>query len=144
MFYSPIAQIGAVIMALVCILGLFRGELALRLASGVLGFAWVASEALEDWNGQHKAQPAILLIDIAFTAFMVVVVTRTRTQWPKYALAANALIVTTHLSALVGPQVTRWDFFTLYYALSYAVLAAFAYGALAEAPPRRLVRRQNV
>jgi hypothetical protein len=139
MFYSPIAQVGVIVMALVCALGIIRGELALRLASALLSFAWVASEALEDWNGQHKAQPAILAIDIAFTIFMVVVVTRTRTQWPKYALAINALIVATHLGALVGPQVTRWDFFTLYYALSYAVLAAFAYGALAEAPARGLV-----
>jgi hypothetical protein len=68
---------------------------------------------------------------------MIFVVTRTRTQWPKYALAANGLIVATHLGALIGPQITRWDFFSLYYALSYAVLAAFAYGALAEAPARR-------
>jgi predicted branched-subunit amino acid permease len=137
MFYSPIAQIGVIVMALICILGLLRGELALRLTSGLFVFDWVGSEALEDWNGQHKAQPTILSIDIAFTAVMVVVVMRTRTQWPKYALVANALIVTTHLGALVGPQVTRWDFFTLYYALSYVVLATLLYGALAEAPTRR-------
>ncbi len=137
MFYSLIAQIGAVVMALVCLLGLFRGELALRLASGLFMFDWVGSEALEDWNGRHKAQPAILWIDIAFTAFLVVVVMRTRTQWPKYALAANTLIVATHLGALIGPKVTRWDFFTLYYGLSFAVLAALLYGALVEAPVRR-------
>jgi len=138
MFHSPIAQVGVILMALVCIIGLLRGERALKITAAVLFFAWVASEAAEDWNGQHKAQPTILLIDIAFTVFLAIVVTRTRTQWPKYALAANALIVTTHLGALVGPQVTRWDFFTLYYALSYAVLAALLYGALAEAPVKRL------
>jgi hypothetical protein len=134
MFYSPISQIGAIVMALVCLLGLIRGELALRLTSGLFVLDWVGSEALEDWRAQHKAQPAILAIDVAFTVFMVFVVMRTRTRWPKYALAANALIVATHLGAMIGPQVTRWDFFSLYYALSYAVLASLAYGALAEAP----------
>lgn len=123
-------------MTVICIIGLLRGEFALRLSSGLFMLDGFGSEALEDWNGRHKAQPSILAIDIAFTIFMVFVVARTRTQWPKYALAANTLIVTTHLGALVGPQVTRWDFFTLYYALSFAVLAALLYGALAEAPVR--------
>jgi len=137
MYYSAITQIGVTVMTAICVLGLFRGELALRLSSGLFMLDGLGSEALEDWNGRHKAQFGILAIDIAFTAFLVVVVMRTRTQWPKYALAANTLIVATHLGALIGPKVTRWDFFTLYYGLSFAVLAALLYGALVEAPVRR-------
>jgi hypothetical protein len=144
MYYSAITQIGVITMTVICVFGLFRGELALRLSSGLFMLDGLGSEALEDWNGGHKAQPDILAIDIAFTLFMVVVVMRTRTQWPKYALAANALIVATHLGALIGPKVTRWDFFTLYYGLSFAVLAALLYGALAEAPRRRLVAPESV
>jgi len=138
MFHDLTLQIGLIILAVITLVVIFRGEIALRIATAALVLNVISCELAEDWNGHHKAQPVILEIDIAYSVLLLIVVFRTKTRWPQVAAVAQILIVATHLGALVGPQVTRWDFFTLYYALSYAVLAALLYGALAEAPVKRL------
>ncbi len=133
MFLSLTSEIGLGVMLLVGATALLAGGWPERCAGAVLTIAWVLSEALEDFDFAHKAQPVIFGIDCSLLVGFLALLVCTRRRWVVWAFAYQGLMVLTHVAAAMMPDVSRWDFFVAYYVWTYAVLVALLAGVVFEA-----------
>lgn len=133
LFHSTLARVGVVCMAAVCVYAWMRGRRPERRTALALAIAWIASEALEDFNGHHAAQPMVFGVDLLYGGFLFVLMVRSGRQWLVWAFTYQSLVVLTHLAAILDPYADRWTFFTAYLVWSYLQLAALAVGTTLEA-----------
>jgi hypothetical protein len=133
MFHSTLSRIGLAAMAAVCSYAFWRGRRPERWAAIALAFAWIASEALEDYNVAHAAQPIVFAIDVAYDGLLFWLLIDARREWVLWAFAYQSFVVLTHLAAILDPYADRWTFFTAYLVWSYLELGALALGVALEA-----------
>ena len=139
MFASLTSQIGLAVMLMVGVTAILAGGWPERATGAVLTIAWVLSEALEDFNFTHKAQPVIFGIDCSLLIGFLALLVCTRRRWVVWACAYQGLMVLTHVAAALMPEVRRWDFFIAYYVWTYAVLVALVAGVVFEARPTEVL-----
>jgi hypothetical protein len=132
MFHSTLSRFGLAAMLAVCSYAVWRGRRPERWAAIALALAWVASEALEDFNLAHTAQPMVFAIDVAYDGLLFWLLLGTRREWVLWAFAYQSFVVLTHLAAILDPYADRWTFFTAYLVWSYLELAALAIGVAVE------------
>ncbi len=132
MFSSTTSLVGVCVMLMVCATAILAGRWPERLAGSVVAVAWILSEALEDFDLAHKAQPMIFGIDCVLALGFLLMLVSTRRTWVVWAFAYQMLIVLTHVGAALMTEVSRWDFFVSYYVWSYAVIAALLAGVVFE------------
>ena len=133
MFVTLTSVLGALAMAAVCLYALARGRWPERLGASTLALNWVSCEAVDQWHPATTTQPYIFGIDCAYDLLLLVLALRTNRIWTVGALAFQTFIVATHVATIFDPLLDRLGFFSIYYSLSYGVLASLALGTRFEA-----------
>lgn len=135
--WSPILYL--LVMALVCMRGVWLGAWETRLLAGCYAAASLASLAAvrPPWA---RPQWGVAAIDLAFFLLAVVVIFRSRRLWPVLIGAAQLLVLATHGAfAAAGGHLGADAYFTVLAVWTYAIILCLA-GATWD--DRRGARRQ--
>lgn len=128
MFLTPAAQIGAVIMALTCLLAAWGGRQQGFVAATAFA-GWVISAAIQDRSFQHP-QYATFVLDAVLMIVWVVLAVRWRRGWLTWMAAFQCLTMATHIAAMVDDRIWARASITAYMVWSYLSLAALAWGGI--------------
>lgn len=125
---SPLAMIGFVVMALVCLYALIKGGRPEKIVAIVIAVAWAASSLLQDRIHILSPQWGVAWLDVVLFAVLVIMALRWRRVWLIFASATQLLTAATHFTALLDPRIFALAIITAYYIWSYATLGALAWG----------------
>lgn len=145
MFTTLSAQIGAALMAAVCLYAAAsRGRPQVLAAVGV-AVAWVGSAALQNRTNLVDPQYAIFVLDLGAALFFTTLALVYRRLWLMWVAAFQLLTTTTHIAVMIDLRILVWAYLTAYLVWSYLLLVALAFGgaqgfrerrAAAGRPPR--------
>lgn len=128
MFLTPAAQIGALVMALTCLLAAWAGRRQ-RIIAATAFIAWMISAAIQDRSFQHP-QYATFVLDAVLMIVWVVLAVRWRRGWLTWMAAFQCLTMATHIAAMVDDRIWARASITAYMIWSYLSLAALAWGGV--------------
>jgi len=120
---------GYVLMALVCGFAIIAGDRATRLVGALIGVAWVAATALQNYTDVQHPQYRMAAADVVVLAALVAAALSYRRTWLIWATAFQLLTVATYAAFLFDLRIKAIAFYTAYYVWSYGLLAALAAGA---------------
>jgi len=129
MFLTPAAQIGAVIMTLVCLFVGWTGARPQREIAIIAFVAWVASAAIQDRSFQNP-QYATLVLDAVLLAVFLWFALRWRRGWLNWVAALQSLTMATHIAAMLDQRIWPIASITAYMIWSYLTLVAIAWGGV--------------
>lgn len=139
MFQTPAAQIGAVIMTLVCVFAWWSGGRPQRLIAGVAFVAWVASAAIQDRSFRNP-QYATFVLDLVLLGIFIAFAMHWRRPWLNWVAAFQSLTMATHIAAMMDRRIWPLASITAYMVWSYLTLAAIAWGGVEAMLERRAAR----
>ncbi|MDP1631324.1 MAG: hypothetical protein Q8L66_07885 [Caulobacter sp.] len=142
MFLTPASQIGALLMALVCLAAAFSGGRPQQLAAATVFVAWIGSAALEDRRFIYP-QYAIFVLDVVTTLTLVAVALIWRRGWLLWVAAFQLLTMATHIAVMLDMRIYTRAYMTAYMIWSYLLLAALLWGAVQGFLERRAGRRDR-
>ncbi len=128
MFVTTSAQIGAVLMAAVCLFAAWPGARPQRWAAAVVLVAWMGSAALQDRDDLINPQYAIFALDVVAAAVFVTMALAWRRGWLMAMAAFQLLTTATHVAVMIDLRIWVYAYLTAYLVWSYALLAALAWG----------------
>ena len=130
MFVTTAAQIGAVLMAGVCLFAAWPGILAQRWAAAAVFLAWMGSAALQDREDLINPQYAIFALDVVAAAAFTAMALAWRKTWLMAMAAFQLLTTATHVAVMIDLRIWVYAYLTAYLVWSYALLAALAWGGV--------------
>jgi hypothetical protein len=128
LFVTTSAQIGAVLMAAVCLFAAWPGARPQRWAAAVVLVAWMGSAALQDRDDLINPQYAIFALDVVAAAVFVTMALAWRRGWLMAMAAFQLLTTATHVAVMIDLRIWVYAYLTAYLVWSYALLAALAWG----------------
>jgi hypothetical protein len=138
MFQTTASQIGALIMAAVCLFTAWTGGRPQRWTALAVAIAWIGSSALQD-RRNIDPQYAIFVLDIAMVGVFGWMALAWRRTWLMAVAALQLLTVTTHVATMIDPRIWPLAYQTAYLFWSYALLASVAWGGVEGMLDRRRV-----
>lgn len=129
MFLTTASQIGALIMAVVCLFTAWAGGSAQRWTAGLVAGAWIASAALQDRRNVDP-QYAIFALDLVMAVAVSWLALVWRRAWLMAVAALQLLTVTTHVATMIDSRIWPLAYQTAYMFWSYALLASVAWGGV--------------
>jgi hypothetical protein len=130
LFVTTSAQIGAVLMAAVCLFAAWPGARPQRWAAAVVLVAWMGSAALQDRDDLINPQYAIFALDVVAAAVFVTMALAWRRGWLMAMAAFQLLTTATHVAVMIDLRIWVYAYLTAYLVWSYALLAALAWGGV--------------
>lgn len=129
MFQTWESQVGALIMAAICLFTAWAGGRPQRWVAGTVAAAWVGSSALQD-RRNIDPQYAIFVLDLAMTLVFGWMALAWRRTWLMAVAAFQMLTVTTHIATMLDARIWPLAYQTAYLFWSYALLACVAWGGV--------------
>ena len=126
---SPLEVAGLLALAFVCAIAFWRGGPSERRVAGVILLAWLGSLILDDDN-TTGIQWAIFAIDVLLAIWLAAEVLFGPRIWLYFALAAQVMIVMTHIAFMIQSEIVQDAFYSAYYFWSYVVLGSLAIDSL--------------
>ena len=130
MFVTTSAQIGAALMAAVCLYAAWPGVRPQRWAAAAVFVAWIGSAALQDRDDLINPQYAIFALDVVAAAVFVTMALVWRRTWLMGMAAFQLLTTATHVAVMIDLRIWVYAYLTAYLVWSYALLAALACGGV--------------
>ena len=130
MFVTTAAQIGALLMAGVCLFAAWPGIPAQRWAAAAVFLAWMGSAALQDREDLINPQYAIFALDVVAAAAFTAMALAWRKTWLMAMAAFQLLTTATHVAVMIDLRIWVYAYLTAYLVWSYALLAALAWGGV--------------
>ena len=124
-----LAAAGYVVMVLVCGFAIFAGDRPTRLVGALIGVAWVAATALQNYTDVQHLQYRMAAADLVVLAALWAAALTYRRTWLIWATAFQLLTVATYAAFLFDRRIRAFTFYTAYYVWSYGLLASLAAGA---------------
>lgn len=141
MFQTSAAQIGALIMALTCLLAAWAGWQE-RIVAATAFVGWITSAAIQDRSFQHP-QYATFVLDVLLTIVWIGLAVRWRRGWLSWMAAFQCLTTATHVAAMIDDRIWARASITAYMVWSYLSLAALAWGGVQGLFEKRRAARAN-
>lgn len=138
MFTTTASQIGALIMAAICLFAAWAGGRPQKVLAAIIFVAWIGSAAIQDRSFQ-RPQYLTLVLDIGLMVAFVVLAIRWRELWLTWLAAFQVLTMATHFAMILDPRIWPRASITAYMIWSYLVLASLGWGGMAGL----LARRRN-
>jgi hypothetical protein len=129
MFQTWESQLGATIMAVVCLFTAWAGGRPQRWAALAVALAWVGSSALQD-RRNIDPQYAIFALDLVMVGAFGWMALTWRRSWLMAVTAFQLLTVSTHLATMMDSRIWPLAYQTAYLFWSYALLASIAWGGV--------------
>jgi hypothetical protein len=129
-FVTTAAQIGAVLMAGVCLFAAWPGIPAQRWAAAAVFLAWMGSAALQDREDLINPQYAIFALDVVAAAAFTAMALAWRKTWLMAMAAFQLLTTATHVAVMIDLRIWVYAYLSAYLVWSYALLAALAWGGV--------------
>lgn len=129
MFLTPAAQIGALIMTLVCLFAAWAGGKPQKVIALTAFVAWVLSAAIED-RGFHGPQYSTFVLDMALMVLWVWLALVWKRPWLGWVAAFQCLTMATHIAGIIDPRIWPLASITAYMTWSYLTLVAIAWGGV--------------
>lgn len=136
MFLTPASQIGALIMAAVCLFAAWTGGRPQRLTAGIVFVAWILSAAIQD-RSYNNPQYVTLVLDAFLMVLFVGMALKWRHSWLIWVAAFQTLTTATHVAAILDPRIWAKASITAYMIWSYLLLASLLWGGVAGLLERR-------
>lgn len=136
MFLTPASQIGALMMAAVCLFAAWTGGRPQRLTAGIVFVAWILSAAIQD-RSYRNPQYVTMVLDALLLAVFVGMALKWRRSWLIWVAAFQALTTATHVAAILDPRIWARASITAYMVWSYLLLAAVLWGGVEALIERR-------
>jgi hypothetical protein len=130
LFVSLPAQIGALLMASVCLFAAWPGARPQRWAAIAVAVAWVGSSALQDRADTIDPQYAIFMLDLAAAVFFTALALKFRRGWLMAMAAFQLLTTATHIAVMIDTRIWVRAYLTAYLVWSYALLLALLWGGV--------------
>jgi hypothetical protein len=130
LFVTLSAQIGAVLMAAVCLFAAWPGARPQRWAAAFVFLAWIGSAALQDRDDLINPQYAIFALDVVAAAAFTGMALAWRKTWLMAMAAFQLLTTATHVAVMIDLRIWVYAYLTAYLVWSYALLAALAWGGV--------------
>ena len=130
--------IGATATVGVCTYALWRGERPERLTGGAALVAWAATLAVFNRSDLINPQAGILIVDVAFLAFLGWIAFSTGRMWASFATAFQFLTVLSHLAITLDLRIRVLAYLTALALWAYLVLGALLVGTIAVHRRRKL------
>jgi len=140
MFLTPASQIGAIVMALVCLFAGWAGGRPQRVVAAITFAAWVLSAAIQDRSYRHP-QYATFVFDAALLVVFVWLALLWKRGWLNWVAAFQSLTMATHIAAMLDRRIWPIASITAYMIWSYLTLAAVGWGGVQGLLERRRARR---
>lgn len=136
MFVTPAAQIGAIIMTLICVFAAWAGGRAQKVVAAIVFVAWVGSAAIQD-RSYKVPQYATLWLDIGLAIVFLVLALRWRRKWLTGLATFQVLTMASHFAMILDPRIWPKASITAYMVWSYMVLVCLLWGGVAGLIDRR-------
>lgn len=130
MFVTLSAQIGAALMAAVCLFTAWPGARPQRWAAAAVFVGWIGSAALQDREDLINPQYAVFVLDVAAAAIFSTMALVWRRGWLMAIAAFQLLTAATHVAVMIDLRIWVYAYITAYMVWSYALLAALAFGGV--------------
>lgn len=140
MFSYQDAQIGAVIMATICLYAFLSGGAPQRVTALVTAVAWIASGYLQEPNNLIDPQYATFALDGVVLLIFGWIALRWKRGWSMAVVSFQLLTMFTHIAIMIDLRIAARAYVTAYLAWSYLLLVAVAAGGWAGWRERRLRR----
>lgn len=128
MFTTLPAQIGAVLMAGICIFAAASRGRPQVLTAIVVAIAWVGSAALQNRQNLIDPQYAIFGLDLVAAGLFIWLALRYRQGWQMAIAAFQLLTMTTHVAVMIDLRINAWAYLTAYLVWSYLLLVSLLWG----------------
>lgn len=129
MFLTPAAQIGAVVMTLICLFMSLAGGRPQRFIA-LTGFAaWILSAALQDRSYKHP-QYATFVLDGVLMLVWIWAAVKWKQGWLTWVAVFQVLTTATHMAMILDDRIWPKASITAYMIWSYLTLVAFAWGGV--------------
>lgn len=142
MFLTPTSQIGALVMAAVCLFAAWAGGRPQRLTAGIVFVAWILSAAIQD-RSYRNPQYVTLVLDAFLMVLFVGMALKWRQSWLIWVAAFQTLTTATHVAAILDPRIWARASITAYMIWSYLLLASVLWGGVAGLLARRRAGRDG-
>ena len=129
MFLTLASQIGALIMAAVCLFTAWAGGRPQRWTAGAVAIAWIGSSALQD-RRNIDPQYAIFALDLMVGAVFGWMALTWRRAWLMAVAALQLLTLATHVATMIDSRIWPLAYQTAYLFWSYALLACVTWGGV--------------
>ncbi|GAA0627149.1 hypothetical protein GCM10009422_25070 [Brevundimonas kwangchunensis] len=80
-------------------------------------------------NDQTNLSWPLFAIDVSLLIYLLYLAVFAKRLWPVAAAGFQLLIVATHVTFAMRPELEQWGYFSAYYLWSWGQLAALAVGA---------------
>ena len=136
MLLTPAAQIGAIIMTLICVFAAWAGGRAQKVVALICFVAWMVSAAIQD-RSFKLPQYATLWFDVVLMIVFVVLALRWRQKWLTGVATFQVLTMASHFAMILDPRIWPKASITAYMVWSYMVLVCLLWGGVAGLLDRR-------
>lgn len=140
MFFTPSAQIGAIIMTLICLFAGLAGGRPQKFVALTAFAAWILSAAIQD-RSYHNPQYATFVLDLVLMAVWIWAAVKWRQGWLSWVAAFQVLTTATHIAMIIDDRIWPRASITAYMIWSYLSLAAIVWGGVEGLLERRRARR---
>lgn len=125
------SQIGLVVIGLIALFTLIKGDQPERLAMIAYLLGWLASLLIQaDGQPFRNWQPMLLALDLAMLLVLIGLAWKFRRTWPIWAAALQLIVVTSHLAILVDGRSGMRAFYATVNLAGLGVLIAIGLGGL--------------
>ena len=128
MFDTLSAQIGAIVVVLICAFAFLKGDEPERVAAGTYVLGWFASLLSQDEANLYNVQWGVFGIDVVMLVVLGALVWKSRRVWPVWAAGCQLIVVTSHIVSVVDLRPSIIAFLTVINLAGYGVLVAIAVG----------------
>lgn len=136
MFLTLAAQIGAVVMTLICVFAAWTGGRSQKTVAAIVFVAWILSAAIQD-RSYKMPQYWTLVLDVGLMMAFVALALRWRQKWLTGLATFQVLTMTSHFAMILDPRIWPRASITAYMVWSYMVLACLLWGGVAGLMDRR-------
>jgi len=128
MFDTLSAQLGAVLVVIVCAFAFLKGDETERLAAGAYVLGWFASLLAQNDTDLTGVQYGVFAIDTVMLLVLAGLAWKSRRAWPVWASAFQLLVVMSHVLAILDLRPPIWSVIMVINLAGYGVLIALAVG----------------
>lgn len=129
MFATLYSIVGGGLTALIVGFALLKGDEPERFAAGSYAIAFLATLAFQDTPYVLGINPVIAVIDTILLGVFLALIWKSDRQWPIWAAAFQALVVTTHVLGLLNVRPPLAAYITVINVSAYGILIAIGVGA---------------
>lgn len=128
MFDTVYAQIGAVLMVLVCGFAFVKGEDPERIGAGAYMLAWFATLLLQAETSFYETQLAMFCVDTAVLVTFCALSWKSKNSWPVWAACLQLLPVLSHALTRIDVRPPAASFYAIQNLASLGILVAIGVG----------------